>query len=142
MSDFFGSWSRKTPIQILESLRNVPQSYMEEPQDDVKLVCEVFVKLDHRVASSHTTVLWIHGTVIYRQRLPCHLEGLLQTQCKFFSQFSVAMTVLFRDTHLSDPVRLNLSNYKDTHIYFQSSFPARYMRINFEVTSAISLFLE
>lgn len=44
MSDFFGSWSRKTPIQILESLRNVPQSYMEEPQDDVKLVCEVFVK--------------------------------------------------------------------------------------------------
>lgn len=52
-------------------------------------------------------------------KAPCHLEGLLQTQCKLASQSSVVMSVLFRDAQLSDPVMLNLSNHKDTQIYFQ-----------------------
>ena len=72
--------------------------------------------------------------------IPLYSEGLLHIQCKFLSHSVLLISALFRTAQFSDPVRLNLSNNKETGISFSLSFPFSYMKINFVVVVMASAF--
>lgn len=90
---------------------SVPQSCLEEDfQDNTEFVYELFMEnVNHRAASIDTAFLI--------NTCPHYLEGLLQIQGKFFSHAALPTSMLFRNAHFSDPVRLNLSNHEDTWNY-------------------------
>lgn len=76
---------------------------------------------------TQSSIIWhnfplVPATMFWVNMLAHYLKGLLQTQGKFLSHSALLISVLFRNAHFSDPVRLNqLWTLPSDHFHFWPS---------------------